>query len=189
MPSPEFEAFATLLPLKRNMQWGELQAYAGINVVSPAYARTLLIQGKLGANAVISAGLRVVSRYPVVFLPEGAHFHGPLEIPDNPALCLVGNSLRVDGSMLLYGCLALTEIGSDLLVDKDCDLSGCTSLKKIGRNIKIGRELNLSSCSPEIELPESGVIGENLILPYDYDMARLPEALEIKGDVLRGTIL
>lgn len=150
-------------------------------MISPAYARTLLAQGTVPPDSVISAGLRVVEEVPILELPRGMHVLGPLDCTANPLLQRVGDNVRIDGTLFLSGCKSLQSIGNNLQVEHDCDLSDCPALASIGEGLDVRGELNLSGCSSSIHLPESGSVGKNLVLPIDFKLVDLPRGLSVSG--------
>ena len=149
---------------------------------SPAHARTLLINGTMPDDCVVLAGLRVVEQVPLQVLPEGMHVQGRLDCSRHPSLTKVHARVRVDGSLLLSWCSALRTIGSNLCVARDCILIGCRSLACIGDGLFVGGNLDLTGCSPSITLPTSGHVCGALVLPFHYDISRLPDTFKVDGE-------
>jgi hypothetical protein len=157
---------------------------AGLMIISPAYARTLLAQGTVPPNSVVSAGLRVVEDIPIIEIPEGLHVLGPLDCTANAGISRIGDNVHIEGTLFLNNCKKLQFIGNNLRVEEDCDLSECCSLKSIGDGFCVDGDLNLSGCGSSLRLPENGFVGKDLILPFDFDLEDLPPSISISGCTL-----
>jgi hypothetical protein len=134
-------------------------------------------------DATISSGLRVVPSAEVSEVPAGLHVHGSLIIAGNPLLAILGDRIRIFGSLDLHDCLRLKKIGARLQVAGDCDLSGCANLLSIGEDLLISRDLDLTGCNPSLSLPRKGSVGGTLILPLRFDSHLLHPTFVVKGEI------
>jgi hypothetical protein len=176
----------------------QVQGRANQSVVSTYHGMVVALVEHLEARQVYNAG-----KFEHVFAsfngtrPRLIHWSklkpndkidGSLSLAGCTALTHLPEGLRVGGSLSLAGCTALTHLPEGLRVDGDLYLRGCTALTHLPEGLRVGGKLDLFRCTALTHLPEGLRVRGSLYLGGCTALTHLPEGLRVGGAILGSNL-